>query len=261
MKMRIGINSIAVTEFGKGTVSAQEVELIELSLAEFDFINNGYNVISKAIELKNNYGIEYTIHAPFQDAKSIRIDLTEKNEKNLKVMKHVFEICNKLEVNYVVVHGGDVKSQHYIENLVSNLREICKMASEYGIIIAIENLFTNEMGIRRAGETPQELLQIVERTRMDNLGVTIDVGHAYITAQQYGFNIKEYFNILEDYIVHMHVHNNVGLKNEPWDKHLPITMGEIDFETLPIKADNVILEVKRGSRNEVLKSLEFLKSI
>jgi len=23
-------------------------------------------------------------------------------------------------------------------------------------------------------------------------------------------------------------------------KHLPITMGEIDFETLPIKADNVI---------------------
>ena len=32
----------------------------------------------------------------------------------------------------------------------------------------------------------------------------------------------------------------VGLKNEPWGKHLPITMGEIDFETLPIKADNVI---------------------
>ena len=42
------------------------------------------------------------------------------------------------------------------------------------------------------------------------------------------------------YIVHMHVHNNVGLKNESWGKHLPITMGEIDFETLPIKADNVI---------------------
>ena len=74
--MRIGINSIA--EFSKGIVNAQVVELIELSLAEFDFINNGYDVISKAIELKNNYGIEYTIHAPFQDAKSIRIDLTEK---------------------------------------------------------------------------------------------------------------------------------------------------------------------------------------
>ncbi|HIP62731.1 MAG TPA: sugar phosphate isomerase/epimerase [Archaeoglobus profundus] len=259
--MRIGINSMAVTEFGDGVVSAQEVKLIELSLAEFDFINNGYNVVSKAIELKNNYGIEYTIHAPFQDAKSIRIDLTERDEKNFKVMKHVFEICNKLEAGYVVVHGGDVRSHHYIENLVNNLRVICKMASEYGIIIALENLFTNEIGIRRAGETPQELLQIVEDVGMDNLGVTIDVGHAYITAQQYGFNIKEYFDMLKDYIVHMHVHNNIGLKNEPWDKHLPITVGEINYNEIPIKADNVILEVKRGNRDEVLKSLEFLKKI
>jgi len=259
--MRIGINSIAVNEFGKGVVSAQEVELIELSLAEFDFINNGYNVISKAIELKNKYGLEYTIHAPFQDAKSIRINLTERDEKNVKVMKHVFEICDKLEANYVVVHGGDVRNHHYIENLVNNLREICKMASEYGIIIALENLFTNEIGIRRAGETPKELLRIVEEAGMDNLGVTIDVGHAYITAQQYGFSIQDYFYILKDYIVHMHVHNNIGLKDEPWDKHLPITIGEIDYTTVPIKADNVILEVKRGTRNEVLKSLEFLKKI
>jgi len=259
--MRIGINSMAVAEFGNGIVNAQEVKLIELSLAEFDFINNGHNIIRKAIELKDNYGIEYTIHAPFQDAKCIRIDLTERDENNFKVMKHVFEICNKLEADYVVVHGGDVKNHHYIENLVNNLREICKMASEYGIIIAIENLFTNEMGIRRAGETPQELLQIVEGAGMDNLGVNIDVGHAYITAQQYGFNIKEYFDVLKDYIVHMHVHNNIGLKTEPWDKHLPITMGEIDYNELPIKADNVILEVKRGSRDEVLKSLEFLKKI
>lgn len=50
-------------------------------------------------------------------------------------MKHVFEICNKLEANYVVVHGGDVKSHHYIGNLVNNLREICKMAQLYNFYI------------------------------------------------------------------------------------------------------------------------------
>ncbi|AEF96564.1 sugar phosphate isomerase/epimerase family protein [Methanotorris igneus] len=261
--MRVGINSQAVKEFNKnGMVWAKDVELIELSLAEVDFINDGNHVIKLAEELSEEYNIRYTIHAPYQDSplKSTRIKFTEINNKNIKIMERVLELSYKLGAECVVIHGGDVLGKNSIKNVIKNLKEVCNTSKNYGITLALENVFTNEKGIKRAGETPEELLYIVENVGKDTLGINIDIGHAYISSQMHNINIEDYFETLNGHVIHIHAHNNVGLCGEVWDKHLPIFNGKIDYTKLQkmLKTKNIILEVKSGSREEVLDSLKFL---
>ncbi|HDL15837.1 MAG TPA: hypothetical protein ENH28_06790 [Euryarchaeota archaeon] len=135
------------------------------------------------------------------------------------------------------------------------------MACYYGIDIALENIFTDENGTKRVGETPQALLDICDRVSKDNLGVNIDVGHVFISSTIYNLKIEDYFNTLRDYIIHMHIHNNHGIEKTPWDEHLPIFTGLIDYRELQhlIIGRNIILEIRSGSTDGISASLEFMK--
>ncbi len=249
--MKVGINSMAVKEFNPvGFVSASEIRLIELSLAEVDFIR--FDIVSRAKEIAEMFGIEYTVHAPFQNSavEHLRIKLSETRPENVKIMERVFEVCRELEAERIVVHAGDLidNVEKSLKNVVKNLKEICKIGRDFEI--ALENLYT-ENGVRRVCETPDEIILVLENVNAENLCVTLDIGHAFITQRQRGIPIEEFFEKLDGYIKHMHVHNNYGIR----DEHNPLNRGLIDFSGLKVKTDTAILEVKNGSREEIFRSL------
>ena len=62
---------------------------------------------------------------------------------------------------------------------------------------------------------------------------------------------EEFFEKLDGYIKHMHVHNNYGI----WDEHNPLNGGLIDFSRLKLKTDVAMLEVRNGSRKDIFRSL------
>ncbi len=213
--------------------------------------------------MKEIHDVKYTVHAPYQNSpvEHLRINFAEINERNTKLMEKVLEICNRIDAECVVVHGGDALNGKALSNVIENLKVICDTADKYGINVVIENVFTSEKGIKRVGETPEELLYIAEKVSKDNLGINIDVGHAFISSFIHGIQIEDYFKILGDYIVHLHVHNNHGLHGNPWDEHLPLFSGLIDYTNLRnlLKSRNVVLEVKNGSKEEIRASLDFLR--
>ena len=132
----IGVNSRIVRELNPGgVVSAEEVDLIELSLADFDFLRNG--VVRKALELKELYDVNYTIHAPFQNSpvEHLRVKLSEIRKENIDVMKKVFDVCEVLEAEKVVVHAGDVANsiEKSLKNVVRNLRELCRIGRDFEV--------------------------------------------------------------------------------------------------------------------------------
>ena len=57
---------------------------------------------------------------------------------------------------------------------------------------------------------------------MDNIKFILDTGHAYVS----GYPLTEYVYKLKDYLVHLHLSNNYGLR----DEHAPLDQGNIDFK-------------------------------
>ncbi len=247
-RMRVGINSSALGKFGylRDTFDFVELSIAELRPEEWE------NAV-KAFK-----GVDLTIHAPYQNSpiKSTRIDLA--NNVGIKVVEKVLKFAEKVNGEAVVFHCGDYSSSKCIENVIRNLRNLEKISD---VEIVVENLYTDECGITRVGETPEEMLKIVENCR--SVSINLDVGHAYIASLQYRINLVDYFKVLNGYVRHMHVHNNFGTWTVPYDEHNPIFRGLIDYGELRryIKCRRVVLEVKRGNREELVQSVSFLKSL
>lgn len=63
----VGIN--LVREFSSfGKISAEFVDVVEISLAEIDFPIFRESIIDNAVYLRELYGVEFTIHALYQDS-------------------------------------------------------------------------------------------------------------------------------------------------------------------------------------------------
>ncbi|GCC11561.1 endonuclease IV [archaeon] len=261
---KVGINWVNVKELNcHGTVDIEDVDVVEISLADFDFLKFGEDIVNFALTIKENYDINYTVHAPYQNSyiEKTRVNLSKIDERNIKLMEETIKLSSEIGAETVVVHAGDAISRGAEENAVENLKTVCGIASYYGMDIALENIFTDENGAKRVGETPQELLDICDRVSKDNMGVNFDVGHAFISSTRYNLKIEDYFNTLRNHIIHMHIHNNHGIEKTPWDEHLPLFAGLIDYRELEylIRGRNIILEIRAGSTDDISASLEFIK--
>ncbi len=265
--MHIGVSSPAVKEFDKsGVLKANEVELIEVAL---DKISLDKDIAEVCLELKDKYGTVFTAHAPYHTSlvEKQRINLAYVSEKNFKIMKKVFETCSRIGAKYVVTHGGALEREYEylyekgIRNLIRNLKRLCKEAEKYEIFLVLENTHSDQ-NYRKLAETPREIKYIVETVASENLVINIDFGHANISSRTYNFNFIDYFNLLSDKIVYMHLHNNNGKE----DMHYPLFSGSIDYKAvLPriVKKlknlRNIVLEVKYGGREGIVKSIEVIR--
>ena len=266
MNTKIGINSPQIKDFG-GAIDACDVEIIELGLDRVDFLDKQKEkeLLSKVAYLASSFGNKFTIHAPHIDSKieEIRIDFSTNNAKNFTIMEKVFEIAAKIGVRHIVVHPGNQNGSKKCFNLnILNLINLCTIAEEYGVILLLENLFDRDGG-NKIGVLPREIYRIIEMVDSENLKINLDIGHAFIASNAYGFSLEDYFE-LGEYIHLMHLHDNFGVL-EPeaalfGDRHLPLGFGKINFGEVfknisRTNTRNLILEVKNSTREHTLESL------
>ncbi|HII07099.1 MAG TPA: sugar phosphate isomerase/epimerase, partial [Methanotrichaceae archaeon] len=69
------------------------------------------------------------------------------------------------------------------------------------------------------GRTPEEILGMLENVDRENLGFVFDIGHANTNG-----NVEQ-FLALKDKMVHVHVHDNKGAR----DEHLPVKSGNVNW--------------------------------
>lgn len=214
---------------------------------------------SKTVQnLKNIYdttSLELTLHLPFSDMNLAGLNDSIRAEV-LRQMKHYLTLASNY-VNLAVVHpgylspyGAQVPQQAYMTNLAS-IRELCDFAADFGIIIAIENMPDFP---KIFGKYPDEMEEMLDAVGSHNVGFTFDVGHANTVGL-----IDEFLDQLGDRISHMHIHDNMGKK----DEHLPIGEGTIDWKHVMEKLSNYkgIFVTEMASVEEGIKSLEFLRKL
>jgi len=202
------------------TVETPYVEVIDDGLHTLD-----KKRVSTLKEAGKSHGIKYTVHAPFAD---INIASPSKPMLNasLKRLRQSMAYANALNAKLWIFHPG-VKTgismfypgEDWKQN-IEGIRELHKTAEEYGVNIAIENL-PERYGFLM--KQPEDFQKFYKETSLNDVGITLDVGHANLEGQTESFLRK-----LPDKIVHMHVSDNMGEN----DQHLGIGYGQINWQRL-----------------------------
>lgn len=226
-----------------------------------EVVDEGIHALSKdrvAIlkEVAKSKSIKYTVHAPFADM-NIASPAKPILKASLKRLEESLSLTNALDAKLWVFHGGNqtgismfYPGKEWTKNTES-IRVLHKIAENYGVNIALENLPQKYGFIMK---NPDDFIRFYRETSLNDIGIVLDVGHANLEGYTESFLRK-----LPDKIVHMHLSDNAGEN----DQHLGIGDGKIDWnqfaQTLKDIAYDKILVVE--SVKHVRESLQKLKQL
>ena len=255
-----------IKEVSDGPISAEAVDLIEVGIGESGVLKDGavdYKRLDEFASLNN----KFSIHGPYtNDYCGNAVNLGLKSHRNFEIMEKVFTLADYLEAKHIVMHGDRVQTDYReaFLNVIDNLKHLSKIAADHSLMLLIENLH-KERKYDRVGVLPHELLQVIQSVNEENLKFCFDIGHGNLSANQYGFELADYVKMLSPYLVHMHVHDNMGIPevvDERFgDQHLALGKGQVNYPRIfdavaASKIQNAVLELRpEHGRDGALKSI------
>lgn len=187
-----------------------------------------------------SYKLSYSIHAPISDINIASLNERIREDSVIEILTTA-ETAAALNINLITVHPGVTSmsvpymEERSVEKAKLSLRSLDRIAAEYGVTIAIENMPAFPFFL---GQTAEEMKELIGTT---NLGFCLDIGHANTTGQTEAL-IAEF----KDRLVNVHIHDNHGVN----DEHLTLGEGEIDFK-------KVIGDLSGYSGNFIIESRSF----
>ena len=162
---------------------------------------------------------------------------------------------------------------------VKTLQELADFAKDLGVTITIENtspgleeetlwelskrfnsrmfphsaltpqtpkpIFLQEVRKYKYGTKIEELVDQVKEIDRDNVGITLDFGHAYLASKYYRFKFLDSIKLALPYIKHVHIHDCFGKSQQSYeeqdinliqfgigDMHMPVGWGEIPYQKI-----------------------------
>lgn len=168
----------------------------------------------------------HSLHAPlYADldwgrSGSLPISITHlqrgKRIESMEEIKRAIEVAELMPFRFLVLHMGASGEEYDIAKLdaaMTSIEHLKIFAKERGAQILLENI-PNELS------TPERLLQFISYSRMEDLKLCFDTGHAHMAG-----GAHHAFQIMRDRIASTHVHDNHGEK----DDHLFPFDGSIDW--------------------------------
>jgi sugar phosphate isomerase/epimerase len=202
-----------------GTMNTRTIEVLDDGIHELN-----KNRISTLKETAKSFGIEYSLHAPFADINIASPSKTMLNA-SMKRLKQSMIYANQLDAKVWVFHPGAKTGigQFYPgadwKQNVESILELYKIAEEYGLNMALENLPAKYYFFM---SKPEEFARFYRETNLP-IGIVFDLGHANLEGQ-----VEPFFKLLTDKIVHIHASDNDGSD----DQHLGIGQGKIDYNAV-----------------------------
>jgi sugar phosphate isomerase/epimerase len=234
------LTAAIVREFARAEISA--VELF-CSRGHFDY-RSADQARELASWLTGNELTLHSIHAPttrdFNPTRESGTPLSIadperiRRQEALDEMKHALDLAEYIPFRYCIQHVGrahDMPDQRRWDAAFSSLEHLSLFAKQRGVTLALENTL-GEMA------TPANLKHFLEQTRLTNVKLCFDTGHAHIEG-----DVPSSIDTIRDLVVTTHVHDNHGDR----DDHLLPYDGAIDWTvvlpSLPPAAP-VVLELK-----------------
>ena len=234
------LTSALVAEAARAEISALE---LFCSRGHFDY-RSAEDARELASWLSENRLTLHSIHSPttrdFHLVRESGAPLSLSDPERLRRQDAVDEIKRALDlVEYVPFHycvqhvarSRDVPDPRRWDAAFSSLEHLSLFARQRGVTLAMENT-PGEMA------TPANLRKFLDETRLKNVKVCFDVGHAHLEG-----GALEGLESVRDLVVTTHIHDNRGER----DEHLLPYAGTIEWAALlaalPPEAP-VVLELK-----------------
>lgn len=183
-------------------------------------------------KLLRAHGLEVSVHARFLDLNPATY-YPELWNLSLEQVGLSVRACAELGGDIVCVHSGrcpipelDWVMRDSKTRTLRFLDECLKLAKRTGVRLAFENL--------SLPNAPYSTLEGIEELVSNlDIGIALDVGHAYLWERRSGTKdperrIARTIERLKERLIHFHIHDNHGRE----DEHLPPGKGDIKFEPL-----------------------------
>ncbi len=210
-------------------------------------------LLERTAESFDNAGLSLTVHAPFLDLNPGALEPYVFEATAIRY-RQTLAAASRLGAKLIVLHPGyeywkyGGRSQLWLEASIEFWPPIVALAEEFGITLAIENIFETE---------PKTLVQLFDHIDSPLFGHCFDVGHWRLFSDQ---TLEAWFAALGKWMIHFHLHDNSGTG----DDHLPIGEGDIDFQQLFKLMDSLSarpsLTLEARSPEDADRSLRNLKS-
>ncbi len=132
-------------------------------------------------------------------------------------IKRVLDMAEDMPFRYLVQHLGssrDDADPRRFDAAFNSLEHLHIFAKQRGVTIALENT-PGDLA------TPANLRQFIADTRLTDLRLCFDIGHAHLEG-----GVLPNLELMRDLVVTAHIHDNHGEK----DEHLPPNQGDIDWK-------------------------------
>ncbi len=238
----------------------------------FDFVQLGYEAPLKWVgeisedrrrrirALARRLGLPVCVHSVANGVNVAWINSGIRQE-SLRQIKEAIEFTRDVAAELITVHPGwrDMYGYRYPDEAyalaIDGHGEVADFAASYGIRIGIENM---PPGWTSLCVEPQEAKTMVEDIGRENVGLTLDIGHASILGAG---AVDEFITALNDRIFIIHMHDNDGKR----DQHKALGEGVIDFDQvigLLVQAGtNAPLCIEAKSPDDLIKGREQLEQI
>lgn len=241
------------------TFSVMGLDAVEIPPHGLDVIKCGRLDPRRSREVRRileDFDFTYTLHAPNP------LNLMDRTqcELHVEVLRATLEFAEYLGASPVVVHCGryvpeegfgHVSSAPPSEADCRAMRDqerywLDKLAGEFpAITIGVENARPYCYYSPYAyGESLRALKAQVEAVGRPNVGITLDIGHAHMSAGHHGWNFLEEVADVAERVRHVHIHDNFGGSVAPTEKQqthqIPFGRGDnhmpVGWGGIPMKA-------------------------
>jgi sugar phosphate isomerase/epimerase len=198
------------------------------------------------------HGLTTTIHAPFMDLNPGSLEPLLR-QATMHRLRQVLDVAAILKPRAMVVHPGydhwryGSNQDDWLKYSIETWQPVVERAEQIGFILAVENIFEEEPS------TLQALLESVDSPWFRHC---FDVGHWNVFAK---VGMEEWFARLGYFIAEVHVHDNLGKK----DDHFPLGDGNIDFDLyfrlMATYAPDAVYTIEAHDRSAVERALTRLR--
>jgi len=174
----------------------------EINLATVPLIISGViqeKVVQYVKELLQKHSLSYTAHIGYG------LDLRNIAELELhkKVLFSSIRICAELGIGLLNLHfEEETRFADKEEAFLKAHLEAANLGEEIGVKLSIENVEV---------EHAHKALAFVKKASHPNLGMTLDLGHLYLSACYFQYDYLKAVDECAPYLYHLHINDNTGI--------------------------------------------------
>jgi len=255
---RISLSSTAATATSKPFNWVYDLE--DMGFTGWEVVCEGQQALNnknmhEISDILETTDLTLTIHLPFSDLNLASLNDPIWNETLRQMMEYIelassFSRLAVVHPGHLSPHGMQLPDMAWQKN-ITGLQKLCDHAKRFDMTIGVENMVNMDFIF---GKQAEEMLGMIEVIDRDNLGLTLDVGHANTNRA-----LDMFLDKCIDKIVHVHFHDNNGRR----DEHLPAGKGIINWPKVISRLDKLdvrfVLEAR--SIEDGKNSLNYLRSI